>query len=162
MTQTSRVTFHRVHPPYYPGDVAGLPTATAKALEARGVLVIAKPAVDFATLDRAALVEYAREHLGVLEEPPESVGDDELRDALRAALQPSDTPVVVATATWDQLDALDRIHLEAFAKVKCKMGDIDPALSDDELRAQIRAVAAATLSGCAAPESAAPKGGKRK
>ena len=158
--QISRVTFHRAHAPYFSGDVAGIPTELATILEARGVVTIERGKADFASMDRIALVAYAREHLGVTDDVPDDVSDDDLREALRNALAGKST--VLAPQSWDQLDVMDRAHLEAFAKSKCKMGEIDPTLSDDELREQIRAVADATLSGNGAPEGTPKKAGKGK
>ena len=68
-------------------------------------------------------------------------------------------PVPAAPApgpSVDQLDALDRAHLEAFALTKAGFTEIDPALSDDELRDQIRAMFDAAVS-TAAPAAVAGK-----
>ena len=141
-----RVTFHHVYPPYYPGDVAGLSATLAANLRARGIVSYDDPKdePDFAAMDRAALVAYGRLHHGLVDEPPAEVSDDDLREALGGAVPPGLPDGT--QATWDQLESMDRVHLEAFARTKCRMDVIDADLTDVELRSQIRAVAAASLS----------------
>lgn len=161
MSGLQRVTFHHVYPPYYPGDVAGLGYALASSLRDRRIVSFDDPvaAPDFAAMDRAELVAYGRAHLGLVDEPPADVSDDEIRTALQGA-GAADPVLPGASSGWDSLDVMDRVHLEAFARVKCRMGEIDPELTDDELRGQIRAVAAQSLSAGAivvAPEPAATK-----
>lgn len=46
-----------------------------------------------------------------------------------------------ASSAGDQLDAMDRPHLEALARTKLGLDAVDPDLTDDELRGQIRALA---------------------
>lgn len=150
MPQNTRVTFHASSPPYEPGDVAGFPAALAQRLVDRGVASFTDtaPVVDFAAMTRAELVRYAVDVLGIDGEPPAEVSDDDLRAGLaaqaelaRAGAAAVSTDPADLAPVLDQLDALDRAHLEAFAKTKAGMAEIDPTLTDDELRAQIRAVA---------------------
>ena len=164
MSQNIRVTFLLSSPPYEPGDVAGFPAVLAQRIVDRGVASFtdAAPAVDFAAMNRADLVRFAADALGIEDEPPAEVSDDELRAGLAAQVEAARTaPVLVATDPMDlapildQLDALDRAHLEAFATTKAGMSAIDPTLTDDELRAQIRAVAEAG----GAPDKPAKKAG---
>ena len=59
-----------------------------------------------------------------------------------------DTPkrlTVPVSPAGDQLDAMDRLHLEALAMTKLGVPAIDPELTDDELRGQIRTLAAAKV-----------------
>lgn len=164
MTQQRTVTFLRPVPPNGPGDVAGLPAAVAARLIASGHAEEYDPAravvqaVDLSVMDRAALISHGRAILGFEDDPPEEVTDDELRAAIQAhhdGMPVPDAPVEVAL---DQLDALDRPHLEAFAISKAGFEHVDSALSDDELRAQIRAAVEASVSSVA-PH--APKKGRK-
>lgn len=99
------VTFHHGSPPYEAGDTAGFPADVAARYVASGraAYVGGSAAGDggpdaFDAMDRAALLAYAREHLGLVEAPPLEISDDEIRAGLRAqageaAPTPSDAPV---------------------------------------------------------------------
>lgn len=88
------IKFHRGSPPYEPGDIAGFSKALAQRYVDKGVAEFhdlgAGPSegdVDpLAELDRAALIAFAKDKLGLTDEPPASTSDDQLRDAVRAAL----------------------------------------------------------------------------
>lgn len=163
---TSRaIVFHWAYPPHQPGDVAGFPQAIAEGLVARRIAEWAdrlpEPPVDFDAMSRDQLLGHAAKVLGLTEAPPEDVSDADLREALKAHAVGMPVPPaepVEPGPSVDQLDALDRLHLEAFATTKAGFTEIDPALSDDELRDQIRAVFDASVS-AAAP---APTGKKRR
>lgn len=106
---------------------------------------------------RAALRELAAEHRDAdfqsganrLDHPAQSAQVDgavTLRGVgseNAVARKATSTRLPPPSPAGDQLDAMDRPHLEALAKVKLKLTDIDPELTDDELRAQIRTLAEA-------------------
>ncbi len=92
------ILFLQPFAPYVAGDVAGFPDARAQDLVDRGVASFyalpgasapsaasAAPCGDlFDAMDRAALIAYGRDHLGLTDDPPAEVTDAALRDALRA------------------------------------------------------------------------------
>ena len=153
MTQHRLVTFLRPMPPNGPGDVAGLPPALAERLVGSKHAQYAdedrlsEAKIDLSVMTRAELVDYGRIILGFEDEPPAEVTDDEIRTAIQAHLDGMPVPPAsAAPVTLDQLDALDRQHLEAFATTKAGFAQVDPTLSDDDLRAQIRASIDASVS----------------
>ena len=98
------VTFHHGSPPYEAGDTAGFPAEVAARYVASGRAVYVKaPAAsaggpdDFDGMDRAALLAYARDHLGLVEAPPSTISDDEIRAGLRAQAADGSAPEPVAT-----------------------------------------------------------------
>ena len=84
------VTFHHGSPPYEAGDTAGFPRAIADRYVASGRAAYVLPSAlaggpdDFDTMTRAELLTYAREHLGLTDDPPAAISDDEIRAGLRA------------------------------------------------------------------------------
>ena len=97
MSETRAVKFRRASAPYNAGEVAGFPALHAQRLVSRGAADFWPPVVVKAVeeveaprlpdildgMDRAQLVVFAREHLGMTDEPPGDVGDDALREAIR-------------------------------------------------------------------------------
>ena len=158
------MTAHRIlkilrnAPPYFPGDVAGFDPVTAQFLVDRKVAQFADKQPDapisFDAMNREELVRHAAAVLGFDGEPPEDTTDDEIREALKAHVAGMEVPRP-PSEVLDQLAALDRAHLEAFATSKANFGAIDPDWSDDELREKIRAVAAGTEVAPAAPKKPA-------
>lgn len=106
MADNVAVQFVRSSAPYEAGDVAGFPSLQAQSLVDRGIAAFwpaksAAPADQFTAMDRAALVAFARDKLGMTDDPPATVSDDQLRDALRRqAAQPAApvTPAADASA----------------------------------------------------------------
>ncbi len=143
MTANRAIRFVRTSPPYHAGDVAGFAPARAQQFVDKGIAVYpdAKPVpeLSFDDMSRDDLVKHGRTVLGFDEDPPADVTDEQIRDALKAHAHGMQVPG--PTPSLDMLDAMDRPHLEAFAKVKAGIAEIDPDLSDDELRAQIRDIA---------------------
>ena len=104
--------------PYVAGDIAGFPDAKAQDLVDRGVAVFfgastvaAAPLVPtgdlFDTMDRAGLVTYGRDKLGLTDDPPASVSDDDLRDALRAKAAAEQAQAPAPTTPADSAPAPD-------------------------------------------------------
>ncbi len=98
------VTFHHGSPPYEAGDTAGFPADVAARYVASGRAVYVKAQAapagdpdDFDAMDRVALLAYARDHLGLVEAPPASISDDEIRAGLRAQAADASAPEPVAT-----------------------------------------------------------------
>lgn len=96
MSETRAVLFHRSAPPYEAGDVAGFPATHAQRLVEAGAATYHEfdvassdedEALDdaFSAMDRASLLAYAKDKLGLSDEPPAEVTDDELRATLREA-----------------------------------------------------------------------------
>ncbi len=101
MTEPLRaVRFHRGMAPYEAMDVAGFALAKAQDLVDRGIAEFWPPIAAAASpaevvvddvltdMDRAALVAFAGKHVGTAEEPPADVSDDEIRSAIRGAVNP--------------------------------------------------------------------------
>lgn len=100
MSETRAVLFHRSAPPYEAGDVAGFPLTLAQSFVDRRIATFhafeadePETATDdtaalddaFSVMDRASLLAYGKEKLGMTDEPPAEVTDDQLRAALREA-----------------------------------------------------------------------------
>jgi hypothetical protein len=96
MSATRPILFHTAAAPYVAGDIAGFPPAQAQAFVDRGIATFhtfpsanadEDEALDdaFAVMDRASLIAYGKEKLGMTDEPAADVSDDQLRDAIRAA-----------------------------------------------------------------------------
>lgn len=158
---TLAILFHQAYPPHQPGDIAGFPQAIAERLVERRIADWAdrlpESPADFGAMSREQLLDHAARVLGLTEAPPEDVSDDDLRAGLQAHAIGMPVPTAPPPEpTLDQLDALDRQHLEAFALTKAGFTEIDPTLSDNELREQIRALFDVAASN-AAPATAAVK-----
>ena len=116
MAETVAVQFLRPSSPYGADDVAGFPALQARSLVDRGVAAYwpMKPTplatVDdqFTGMDRAALIAFARDHLGLQDEPPADVSDDALRGILRDQLAATEaaTPPAPSTPTADATTAV--------------------------------------------------------
>lgn len=105
MSDNRAVLFLRSFPPYEAGDVAGFTPALAQSFIDRSIATFhpAGPAEpvpggaptppsepdQFAAMDRAALVAFAKANLGMTDEPPAETTDDQLRDALRQQATPA-------------------------------------------------------------------------
>ena len=97
------VTFLRAMAPYQAGDVVGLlherahdlvqrriadfypPTAGHRRIDAAGS--VEPDLLD--VMDRKELVAFGKEHLGMTDEPPLTITDDALREAIRANVDPA-------------------------------------------------------------------------
>lgn len=160
---TSRaILFHQVYSPHQPGDVAGFPQAIAERLVERKIAGWAdqppEQPVDFDAMSREQLLDHAARVLGLTGAPPDDVDDDDIRAGLKAHAVGMPVPEASPPPpSIDQLDALDRQHLEAFALTKAGFTEIDPDLSDDELRNQIRALFDVSVSTAAAATTAGKK-----
>ena len=115
MAETVAVQFLRPSSPYGADDVAGFPALQARSLVERGVAAywpmtptpLATVDDQFTGMDRAALIAFARDHLGLQDEPPADVSDDALRGILRDQLAAADaaTPPALSTPPANDMKA---------------------------------------------------------
>ncbi len=97
MTDHRAVKFHRASAPYNAGEIAGFTAIHASRLVERGVAEYWPPIVAEVEqeepvlhepdildgMDRAQLIAFGKQHLGMTEEPSSDMSDDTLRAAIR-------------------------------------------------------------------------------
>lgn len=105
------VSFHHGSPPYEAGDVAGFPRPIADRYVASGraVYLIQSSLTGgtdaFNGMSRGELLAYAREHLGLTDDPPAAISDDEIRAGLRSQAGTVDAPADTTSSADPAPDA---------------------------------------------------------